>query len=138
MPGPAKRPSHLKAIAGTARPDRVEAPGVVVPLLDSIPEPVDWLPNAHAVTEWRRLAPLLVVNRMIGAADLSTFGHLCALHGKMVQLWAAGEAPTGHMVAQYNAIASAFGLAPAWRGKVKPIDEKGKGNKFAALKAEED
>lgn len=104
--------------------------------MDAAPDPVDWLPNAHAVNEWRRLAPILVANKLLTAADLSAFGHLCALHGKMVQLWAAGESPTGHMVAQYNALASAFGLSPAWRGKVKPVGDKDKGNQFAKFKAQ--
>ena len=74
-------------------------------------------------------------NKILAEADLSTFGHMCALHGKMVQLWAAGEAPTGHMLAQYNTLAAAFGLSGAWRGKVKPIGDKDEGNKFAKFKA---
>ena len=100
----------------------------------AIPPPVAWLPNAHAVNEWVRLTPILVANKLLAEADLSSFGHMCALHGKMVQLWAAGEAPTGHMVAQYNALASAFGLSPAWRGKVKPIGDQDAANKFAKFK----
>lgn len=136
MSGPAKRPAHLKAIAGTARADRAEAPAVQLAPVEVVPDPVDWLPNAHAVNEWRRLAPILVANKILAEADLSAFGHMCALHGKMVQLWAAGEAPTGHMVAQYNALAGAFGLSPAWRGKVKPSGTEDKGNKFSKFKAD--
>lgn len=135
MPGPPKRPSHLKAIAGTDRPDRAAPVVIDVPALNHVPPPVDWLPNVHAVNEWRRLAPMLVANKILAEADLSTFGHMCALHGKMVQLWAAGEAPTGHMLAQYNTLAAAFGLSGAWRGKVKPIGDKDEGNKFAKFKA---
>lgn len=134
MPGPSKTPAHLKVIAGTSRKDRDPPPSIEVPALEAIPEPVDWLANVHAVKEWRRLAPILVANKLLAEADLSSFGHMCSLHGKMVQLWAAGESPTGHMVAQYNALASAFGLSPAWRGKVKPVGGKEKANKFADLK----
>lgn len=134
MAGPPKRPTHLKAISGTERPDRAAPVGVVLPTLDAVPAPVDWLPNAHATNEWRRLAPILVANKLLTEADLSAFGHLCALHGKMVQLWSAGESPTGHMVAQYNALAAAFGLSPAWRGKVKPVADKEKGNAFGQFK----
>lgn len=130
MSGPPRKPSHLKAVAGTSRPDREPEVGVEFTPLAGTPLPVDWLPNAHAVNEWRRLAPILVANRLLAEADLSAFGHMCALHGKIVQLWAAGEAPTGHMVAQYNALASAFGLSPAWRGKVKPIGDKSSANPF--------
>ena len=134
MSGPPKKPPHLKAVAGTVRADREPPPGVEFAPMDGIPPPVDWLPNAHAVNEWRRLAPILVANKLLAEADLSAFGHMCALHGKMVQLWTAGEAPTGHMVAQYNTLASAFGLSPAWRGKVKPIGDKDAGNSFGKFK----
>ena len=58
-------------------------------------------------------------------------GHLCALHGKIVQLYAAGESPSGHMVAQYRALINDFGLTPVAQGKVKPVGEKDKGNRFA-------
>ena len=134
MSGPPKKPRHLKAVAGTARPDRAPVTVVEFEPVMAVPSPVDWLPNAHAVNEWNRLAPILVANKLLADADLSTFGHLCALHGKMVQLWAAGEAPTGHMVAQYNALAAGFGLSPAWRGKVKPIGDQDAANKFAKFK----
>ena len=134
MSGPPPKPRHLKSISCTERGDREAPPSVEFEPMGGIPAPVDWLPNAHAVNEWRRLAPILVANKLLTEADLSPFGHLCSLHGKMVQLWAAGEAPTGHMVAQYNALASAFGLSPAWRGKVKPIGDKDAGNSFQKFK----
>lgn len=105
-----------------------------MPLVDDQPEAPDWLPNAHARKEWDRLVPILMANRLLTTAALSTLGHLCSLHGKIVQLWAAGEAPTGHMLAQYNALASAFGLAPSWAGKVKPSGEGEKANGFAKFK----
>src|SRR4051812_24207418 len=124
MPGPSKTPPSLKVISGTARADPAPERSVEVAPLADIPSPGDWLPNVHAVNEWRRLAPLLVANKLLAESDLSTFGHMCSLHGKMVQLWAAGEAPTGHLIAQYNALASAFGLSAAWRGKVKPLADK--------------
>lgn len=134
MPGPPKTPGALKLISGTTRRDRAEPAAVVLPLVDQVPAPPEWLPNAHAANEWRRLAPILVANRLLAEADLSAFGHMCAIHGKMVQLWTAGEAPTGHMVSQYNALAAAFGLSPAWRGKVKPLGDAKQANKFAGLK----
>lgn len=138
MSGPSKRPGHLKVISGTSRADRAPKDVLSVPALSDIPPPVDWLPNAHAKNEWNRLAPILVRNKILAEADLSTFGHMCALHGKMVQLWAAGEAPTGHLIAQYNSLASAFGLAGGWRSKVKPLGEQDKGNKFGKFKDSSD
>ena len=92
------------------------------------------MPNAHAVNAWKRLAPILVANKLLSEVDLYALGHFCAIHGKITQLWAAGESPTGHMVAQFNALGAAFGLSPAWRGKVKPVGNKDAGNKFAKFK----
>ena len=130
-----RKPRALKVVAGTDQPCRRESDPVNLPALDEVPAAPDWLPNAHAQKEWLRLAPILVTNKLLAAADLSALGHLCAVHGKMVQLWSAGEAPTGHMVAQYNALAAAFGLSPSWRGKVKPVGDKDAGNKFGKFKS---
>lgn len=134
MPGPSRRPSTLKVISGTTRPDREAQAGVDLPSLSAVPPPPDWMPNAHAVREWQRLAPILVANKLLAEPDLGALGHLCALHGKIVQLWTAGETPTGHLLAQFNTLAGAFGLSPAWRGKVKPIGDKGSENPFAKFK----
>jgi phage terminase small subunit len=139
MPGPSKRASHLKIISGTDRNGtRLSTPPVEFPHLEDVPTPPDWLPNAHAVAEWKRLAPILVVNKMLAEADLSAFAHLCAVHGKLVQLWSAGEAPTGHLLNQYNSLASAFGISPAWRAKVKPIGAKNESNKFSKISSAPD
>jgi phage terminase small subunit len=131
MPRPRKA-HNLKVVAGTARPDRIEPSGVDLPLVDAAPLPPDWLPNAHAQKEWERLAPILAANKLLTEASLSTLGMLCALHGNIVQMYAAGMSPTGHMLAQYRGIANDFGLTPVAQGKVKPSGEKEKGNRFAS------
>lgn len=133
MPGPGKKPPNLKAISGTARKDREAPPPVDLPLVTAIPEAPEWLPNAHAVNEWNRLAPLLHANKLLTEVALSPLAHLCALHGKIVQLWAAGEAPTGHLYAQYRALVMEFGMTPVAQGKVQSAGEKPKGNKFAQI-----
>lgn len=130
MPGPGKKPHNLKVVAGTARPDRI-APIVELPTIDQVPPPPDWLPNAHAIKEWDRLSPILVANKLLTEAALSTLGQLCALHGKVVQLYAAGESPNASMVAQLRALSNDFGLTPVAQGKVRPHGEEGKGNKFS-------
>lgn len=136
MPGPPKKPHHLKVVAGTQRRDREPGRAMSVPPLDVAPEPPDWLPNAHAVKAWQRLAPILVANKILSELDLETLGHLCAVHGKVIQIWAAGETPTGHLIAQYKALASAFGLAQGWRGKVGLLDESKK-NPFSRFKPDQ-
>lgn len=132
MPGPGKKPAVLKSISGTVQPCRADpAPVLVLPALVACPEPLDWLPNAHAVKEWVRLAPILVANALLNEANLSAFGHMCALHGKIVQLYTAGEAPTGHMIAQYRNLINDFGLTPVAQGKVKAVDGGRPANRFA-------
>src|ERR1700682_3271910 len=102
MPGPPKKPASLKAIAGTIRPFREAPTGVSLPPVPAASPAPDWLPNAHAVKEWGRLAQMLVANALLTEGGLSVLGHLCALHGKLVQLWAAGETPTAALLAQYR------------------------------------
>ena len=130
-----RKPTSLKVVAGTDRPcRRPESAPVEIPALDHIPDPPDWLTNAHAVKEWQRLAPILTANKLLTEAGLSALGQLCALHGKVVQLYAAGEAPVASMVAQLRGLMNDFGLTPVAQGKVRPGgDEKKPGNKFAGL-----
>ena len=130
MPGPGKKPLNLKIVGGTNRADRISVT-VDLPPLESAPPAPDWLPNIHAVKEWERLAGFLVANRLLTAGGISALGVLCALHGKVVQLYSAGESPTGHMLAQYRALTNDFGLTPVAQGKVKPSGNSQEGNKFA-------
>jgi phage terminase small subunit len=130
MPGPGKKPAGLKVVAGTSRKDR-EVEAVALPVVDAVPAAPDWLPNAHAVKEWDRLAPILVANKLLTEAGTSALAHLCALHGKIVQLYAAGESPVATMVSQYRNLINDFGLTPVAQGKVKPVGEKPESNPFA-------
>lgn len=130
MPNP-KKPRALKVVSGTVQPCRDDAAIVDLPVISSVPPAPDWLPNAHAVKEWNRLAPVLVANKILTEGSLSPLGNLCALHGKMVQLWAAGEAPVASMVAQYRNLINDFGLTPVAQGKVKAMPDKPEGNAFS-------
>ena len=127
----AKKPTHLKALSNTVQPCRVTEDTVQLPLVDDVPVPPNWLPNAHAVLEWNRLAPILINNKLLTEASLTTFGHLCALHGKLVQLYAAGESPTANLVGQYTKLANDFALTIVAQGKVKQGGGEDKKNRFA-------
>ena len=129
---PAKKPASLKVVAGTNRVDRPELPKVELPPIDHVPVAPDWLPNAHGVTEWNRLAPILVANKLLTEGGLSALGMLCALHGKIVQLYAAGEAPNANMIGQWRSLTNDFGLTPAAQGKVRAMGAEPVGNKFAS------
>ncbi len=119
MAGRPRKLAEVKSISGTDRPDREQAAGVELPTLSEIPKPPTWLPNAHAVKEWKRLAPILIANKLLTEASLSAFGMLCSIHGKIVQLMAAHEMPSGHLLAQYRGYINDFGLTPMAQGKVK-------------------
>lgn len=126
-----KKPAALKLVAGTDRPDRKGDDPIDLPLVSEIPPAPEWMPNKHAEAEWDRLAQILHANHLLTEAGLGPLGMLCALHGKLVQLWSAGETPTGHMLAQYRALVGEFGLTPVAQGKVKPAERSAPGNKFA-------
>lgn len=127
----AKKPASLKVISGTDQPCRRDEDGVEIPALDEVPEAPDWLPNAHAVKEFDRLAQILHANKLLTEAGVMALAHLCALHGKIVQLYAAGESPTANLVSQYRNLINDFGLTPVAQGKVKSGGETKAGNKFA-------
>lgn len=131
-----RKPTALKLIAGTDQPcRRPDAAPVELPLAAEVPDAPDWMPNAHATKEWQRLAPILHGVGLLTDAGLSALGMLCALHGKLVQLWSAGESPTGHMLAQYRALVNDFGLTPVAQGKVRGNGDTTKpGNRFAGRK----
>lgn len=128
-----RKPRSLKVVAGTDRKDRnPSSPVVDLPLVEKTPDPPDWLPNAHAVKEWNRLVPILMANKLLTEAALGPLAHMCALHGKIVQLYAAGEAPTASMSGTLRNLQNDFGLTPVAQGKVKPGSDVPAGNKFAA------
>lgn len=132
MAGRPRKPPQLKLIAGTTRTDRDKAEHVSLPLVSAVPKAPDWLPNAHAVSEWERLAPILTANKLLTEAGCSALGHLCALHGKLVQIWAAGEVPQGALQAQYRNLVTDFGLTPVAQGKVKPAGNGADTNPFSS------
>lgn len=131
MPGPGRKPASLKMVAGTERKDRATKSTLEIPALDKVPPAPDWLPNSHAVKEWDRLAPILTANKLLTEGGLSSLGMLCALHGKITQLYSAGEAPTASMAGTLRNMANDFGLTPVAQGKVTPVGDSEKGNSFA-------
>jgi phage terminase small subunit len=131
MPGPGKKPTSLKVVAGTERKDRKEELILDMPALSVAPSPPDWL-NAHAQKEWHRLVPILLSNKILTEASLGSLAQMCALFGKVVQLYAAGEAPTASMLGTLRNLSNDFGLTPVAQGKVKFIAEDQPANKFAA------
>lgn len=126
----ARKPNNVKSINGTDQPCRLNET-VEFDLVGEVPTAPDWLPNAHAIKEWNRLGPILHAAGLLTNAGLSAFGHLCALHGKIVQLYAAGESPNSALVNQYRGLINDFGLTPVAQTKVKGGGNSQPKNKFA-------
>lgn len=120
MPHP-RKPHNLKVVSGSRQPDPEGT--VELPVVSEVPATPDWLPNAHAVKEFERLALILHANKLLTEAGVQALAHLCALHGKIVQLYAAGESPVASMVSQYRGLINDFGLTPVAQGKVRPSGE---------------
>lgn len=112
MSGPAKKPSHLKALAGTSRPDREPLPPAVpLPdLLDTIPEAPDWMPNPHAVKEWNRATAILLQRGRLTEGCLTMLGHMCAMHGNIIRTMQAGANVTTSTIDVMRKIANDIGL----------------------------
>ncbi len=128
-----RKPTNLKLLQGTARPDRNAGDDVTLPLADGIPAAPDWLPNAHAVKEWNRLAPILHANRLLTDASLSTLAMLCATHGMLVRAFAEGIMPHASMLAQFRMLSNDLCIPPSCAGKVPP-QTPARGNRFARFK----
>jgi hypothetical protein len=131
MPYP-RKPDYLKRMAGSRQPrsgSRVELPRV-----EALPPPPDWL-DEHAVREWRRVGPILITANALSEGSLSAFAMLCALHGRLVQLFAADLLPPASLVAQWRALANDFGLTALGQQKLEvPAATVECDNPFAALR----
>lgn len=130
-----KTPANVAYLRGTNRPDRLSAdtaPVVNAPLIESVPPPPLWLPNHHAVTEWVRLAPILIELKLLTEGSLSALAQLCALHGVVVQSYAAGIPPGASTLGTLRNLHNDFGLSPASQGKVRGehAKEEPKANSF--------
>ena len=128
-----RKPQALKIISGTDQPCRrleSEAVQVEEPLAE-VPSAPDWLPNGHALKEWNRIAPILVANKLLTESSLQTLGVLCAVYGKIVQLYSAGESPIASQLAQYRGLAAEFGMTPMSQAKMKTPAAPEKANRFS-------
>jgi phage terminase small subunit len=116
--GPAKRPTYLKVLSGTAPLDAPpDAPPVAQDrALTALPAPPDWLPNEVARQEWQKVGAALVDRGMVDDTRLMTLGIYCALTGRITQKFQAGETPAAHLVAQHSKLAKELGILGAPKG----------------------
>ena len=116
-----KAPSNIHELRGsyTNHPERRRYNPAPVDTLAEPPPAPDWLPNGHAVAEWARLTRILAANKLLTEGGLSALATLCAVHGKLVQLWTASETPRTSLLAQHRCLTSDFGLTPASQGRAR-------------------
>lgn len=132
MSGPARKPAEFRVIAGTERECRPPAEAQIeLPKLASVPQPPDWLKNAHALAEWSRLAPMLHRAGLLTEGGVSAFAVLCAVHGTIVDTYSKGESPTANTIAQYRSLVNDFGLTPGAQTRVKAPGQHAPVNRFA-------
>lgn len=130
-----RKPTELKVLAGTVRPDREEAPvSSPLPRLEVVPSPPDWLTDPAAVREWWAIAPMLVNCGLLRSTMVTALGHLCMCHAQLIAKYRAGEDPKAALVANYQRFAGLFGLTPVDAKRVPTGDGKSKPNPFARFK----
>ncbi|MFO1306612.1 MAG: hypothetical protein U1F54_23050 [Burkholderiales bacterium] len=108
-PGRPPKSRRLKVLQGTLRPDRDREEVLPLPASEVLPEAPEWLPNAHAVREYERLGGVMVANELLTEGNVGLLAVLCAVHGKLVQLFMVGQ-PTAALVSRYQSIAAELGL----------------------------
>lgn len=119
MPYP-RKPRHLRVITGSRQPDRPDD-DIGAHAFEELPDPPTWLANSHAMVEYKRLGAILLRLGRLTEANISVFGVYCTVHGKIVQLTAAGETPTGFLLSQYRALANDFGLITGTSASARKI-----------------
>lgn len=129
-----RKPTALKLVAGTDRPDRAAPVSVALPLAETVPPPPKWIKNPAAKEEFVRLAKILHANKLLTEGSLSALAVLSALHGEIATKFGKKDAPTGHMLAQYRALVNDFGLTPVAQGKIREGGKKeNPGGKFNGI-----
>lgn len=87
MTGRPPKPTALKALEGTARPDRANPDEPAPPLLEVGAQPPAWLRDRRARAYWRELVPILSDARMLAMTDTTALVILAKAYGR----WRAYE-----------------------------------------------
>lgn len=133
-PGPAPKPSHLKVMQGTYRPDR--APKNEPKPEPSTPSCPTWL-HAEAKREWRRIVPHLEQLGLLAQIDRAALAAYCQLYARwweaereikvhgLTQITETGyvaQRPevgiSANALKQMRAYLAEFGLTPSSRSRI--------------------
>jgi hypothetical protein len=79
------------------------------------------LTDITAIAEFKRLAAVLSVNRLLTAGNVHMLAHLCMLHARITATWTTGATPSAALLAIFRRLSGDLGLthmptqAPAGR-----------------------
>lgn len=118
--GPRHKPTALKILQGTARPDRMNS-DEPKPELSST-RPPSWL-TAEQRKIWKEKAPGLIAQGVLTVWDRDALGRYCVLFAQFVSLSKSSGRDILNEIRQLNVqlmkLESEFGLTPASRARVK-------------------
>lgn len=124
-------PEETKAAKGETRPSRRLENIVEFPKVDETPDPPAYLGFEESINLWNEIAPILFAQRILTIADVQALGHLCQLHGEVIDMYSRRIAVPASTLAQLRMYFTEFGMTPASRSRVAGSGaEDGKGNKF--------
>ena len=118
--GPQPKPTALKMLQGTARPDRMNPNEPKPPLSSS--RPPTWL-NAAQKKIWRDKAPALIRQGVLTEWDRDALARYCVLMEHFVKLSEHTENPDvlkelRNLNVQISKLEAAFGLTPSSRSRI--------------------
>ena len=123
------QPDAVKAAKGETRPSRTSGDVVEFPSVAAIPEPPAYL-NAAGKRLWEEMTPHLFAQRILTIADLYMLGHLCQLHGAIVDQYERRIEPTAADRSQLRMYFGEFGMSPSSRTRIPAAGGEGKTNPF--------
>lgn len=123
--------NEQKQLKGETRPCRTSAQVVNFPAAESVPAAPSWVAYGAGLKLWDELAPLLFAQRVLSTVDVHALGHLCQLHGKIVDEYERRNTPTAAELSQLRMYFSEFGLTPSSRTRIGKTESGKPDNAFA-------
>lgn len=123
-------PKEVKIAKGETRPSRHLENIVDFPVVDETPAPPSYLRLKASKDLWNEVAPILFAQRILTIADTHALGHLCQLHGEVLDCYKRKVPVSASALTQLRQYFSEFGMTPASRSKVAGAEPQKPGNKF--------
>lgn len=133
-----KRPQTVaqKKAKGEVRPSRLNTAEVLeFPVVKEAPDAPEWV-NDDGRDLWSEMAPALYRQRVLTEADLYALGHLCQLHGEIVDGYKRRIQPTAAQLSQLRMYFAEFGMTPSSRTRIGKTADGEKENPFKKNKAD--